>query len=81
MAAEDTYRTMTSVAPAELKEALAEFLVSDVELTGKRLEGGANCSAEEAMMAGTKVIAKKLHPQFISLDSPQQVGHNCWLLY
>ena len=82
MAAKDTgYHTMTSVAPAELKEALTELLVSDVKLTGKQLGAGAYCSVEEAMIAGTKVTAMKLHPQFINLDSPQQVGHSCWLLY
>ena len=52
---------------------LEQFVVIDVQLTGKILGAGAYGSVEEVEIPGARVAAKKLHTQLINLGSPQQV--------
>ena len=52
---------------------LEQFIVVNVKLTGVTLGAGAYGSVEEVEIPGARVAAKKLHPQLVSLGSPQQV--------
>ena len=46
---------------------LEQFIVHDVVLTGLVVKAGAFGSIEEVDMYGTRVVAKKLNPQFGSI--------------
>ena len=53
---------------------LQQFVVANVQSTGKVLGAGAYGSVEEAEIPGAEVAAKKLHSQLINLGSPEQVS-------
>lgn len=53
---------------------LEQFVVTNVQLTGRILGTGAYGSVEEVEIPGARVAAKKLHSQLINLGSPEQVN-------